>query len=316
MGLLHRTMIATTLKPEKGLAYNRFVNIAFRPLLFSLMLVLLAACEQPADSLQQLSAATANPIPIQTATATPLPTPTPAPSPTPTPVPTATATSIPTSNSVLGQDASDIIESSLSVMQEIESFHFEMEAKLSMDSGGTPMELPISFVGDYQAPDRTRGKIIISLGFISLEMETVTIGDKAYTTNPQTGEWEVTPGSAMGLPGPTDIAGLTDNSSVEGVSVIGETTLNGTQVLHLQGKPPKDLFGDAEGDINTELWIGLEDSLIRQIKIEGDIPLDSLDIAPFGAPLGEGLSGGTATILLTVTFSNYNEPIEIEAPIP
>ncbi len=205
-------------------------------------------------------------------------------------------------------------------MQEAESFHFELKANISANMEGFAMEVPISFIGDYVAPDRTRGKISFSLGFISLDMEAITIGDTAYITNPETGEWEITEGSVTTVPNPADFTGLTDGIAFEGIEIIGEDILDdGTPVLKLSIKTPEDLFGGEDNEVKTEIWIGRDDSLIREVRVEGSVPLDenAADLMPGGSPFGSGgLTGGTADISMSFVFSQYNSPIEIEAPIP
>lgn len=205
-------------------------------------------------------------------------------------------------------------------MQEVESFHFALEANISANMEGFAMEVPISFIGDYVAPDRTRGKISFSLGFISLDMEAVTIGDTAYITNPETGEWEITEGSVTTVPNPTQFTGLTDDTAFEGIEIIGQEILDdGTPVLKLRVKSPEDFFGGEDNEVKTEIWIGSEDSLIREVRVEGTVPFDDALTSSLsnGSPLeGMALGAGTADVSMSAVFSGYNTPIEIEAPIP
>ena len=87
-------------------------------------------------------------------------------------------------------------------MSEVASFHFDLEASVGVDAGGIATQIPVSLVGDFQAPDRARLKLNVSLLFFTLETETVIIGDTVYSTDPVTGEWQIESGLAIGLPSP------------------------------------------------------------------------------------------------------------------
>jgi hypothetical protein len=294
------------------------MSIILRTLIISLGLALLAACNQPARSLAQLGASTPTPTMTAIPTATPLPT------ATPTPEPTATATLIPSlapaPGVALNTDASleELLAASIEAMSGVQSFHFELDASITTETDGSAMQIPLTFAGDYQAPDRTRGKMTISLGFLSMELETITIGDKAYISDPQTGEWEETSNASLVIPQPSDFTGIPEQANLEGMEVVGEETLeDGTPVLHLRAKAPEELTGGNTGDLDAHIWIGLEDSLIRRMKIDGDVPLDQVAALAPGAPFSGGaLPSGPANLTMTVTLSNYNVPVEIEAPIP
>jgi hypothetical protein len=209
------------------------------------------------------------------------------------------------------------VAASLKAMQEVKSFHFEMDARIKLpaqQSGGLVTEIPLKMVGDFVAPDRMRGKMTMSLGFISVDIESIAIGDKVYITNPQTGQWELAGGQTFALPSPQDFTGV-DASQLGNLSVVGEVTLDGTKVLHLRGKLPLDVTGQTGGEAQAEYWIGAEDRLIRQISVEGDVPLDDIAGLP-ASPLGGAGASGNAQLSLLMKFSRYGESITIEAPIP
>ena len=170
-----------------------------------LLCLLLAACGDPALDVPAPTS-TAAPTLTPTATAVPPPTPTPAatptPSPTSTPIPllTATATVAPTAaptltpvsesapdaaRSALAADdsAREILSAALEAMQAADAFHADVdasfkivqtEASFQMDEETFGDEFPIYYKGDIQAPDRTRGKLGISLGFFLLEIDIIT----------------------------------------------------------------------------------------------------------------------------------------------
>lgn len=258
--------------------------------------------------------------PIATATTVPTPTPLPTSTPLPTPSPSPTPEALVESNPLAdGVDAQTILSAALEAMEGLDSVHFELEAELGMESADLTATFPFRFIGDYQAPDRMRGEMALSLGFAALEMQMINIGTDAYITDPSTGLWERTDGNALGTVNPTEFTGLSEGAQSMELSLAGQETLaDGTPVLHLTGHStePSDVDGP-ELDLNTDIYIGLGDSLIYKVIVEGDIPLDPDAVAETipGLPIPLGDTEGTATISMTTTFSAFNVPVEIEAPV-
>ena len=190
-------------------------------------------------------------------------------------------------------------------MRDVESFHFAVDARVRPDAGLSGAEIPISYVGDVLTPDRVRGTLSVSLGFFTLEIETITIGEAAYTTDPQTGEWGIASDPISALPNPVELTGA-DTLALNDATLVGEETLDGERVYRLRGAPPPATVG---GVATADFWIGVEDFLIRQITAEGSMALEDVADA-----LGGGGLSGTATLSMTITFSRYGEPVVIEAP--
>ena len=69
------------------------------------------------------------------------------------------------------------------------------------------MDIPLTFTGDFQAPDRFRGTLTMNFLGFSIESELISIGDTSYQTNPETGEWEVTTEPATPLSDPSEFFG-------------------------------------------------------------------------------------------------------------
>ena len=276
-----------------------------------IFLIILTACTQTdaAPTPVPTAAPTITPTPVPT----PSPTATPVPSPTPAPTATATATFVPVISLEATSDLSpqQIMEKAIAAMAEVESFHFEIESTVSISSDDTDVGLPIDFTGDFQAPDRIRGKLSLSLGFFTIEMETIAIGDTAYITNLESGEWEESSGLGFGVPNPAELAVPVGVSLVD-LTLIGEEELDGIRVFHLKGAPPASLFGDASDDAEADFWIGVDDFRTRQVTASGQVSLGGG--GGFGLPFGGADLAGSATIVLTAKFSDYDKPVVIEAP--
>ena len=204
--------------------------------------------------------------------------------------------------------AIEILEASFTAMEAVQSMHLEMVAEIKISSGGTETDLPIKLVGDFQAPDRVHSSLSVSLGFFSIEVETIAIGDDVYTTDPLTGAWSVSSEAAFAFPAPADFAAGTELALLDPI-LLGIGELDGGKVFRLSGAPPPDVFGTGEVLTDAEFWIGVDDFLIRKITAEAEVGLDEL-----GGALGDVGISGPATISLTITISDFGKPVVIEAP--
>jgi WD40 repeat protein len=249
---------------------------------------------------------TAEPV----ATKEPEPTNTPQPSPTPEPTSPPTAEPAPTQEP---QSSTDVLESAGQAMSELESMHMSLDMQLTMGGEGLGLDIPIVFEGDFQAPDKSAGTLSFSFLGIAIEMETITIGDTTYTTNFETGEWEISSGDTFfdldqfGIPVASPESFLDMGPDVfSDLQVVGEESLNGVSTIHMRGSMSlDDVIGT--GDLaELNVWIGVDDHYMHQMTIEGQTVVEDLGDSPFG--------GGEVDMLITITMSNFNEPVDIQPP--
>ena len=153
------------------------------------------------------------------------------------------------------------------------------------------------------------GKMTISLGFFGLEVETIAIGEVVYTRDFQNGEWEIVDNSSSTfiLPNPPELARAA-LPTIGNLTYLGEELLDGTLTHHLKGVLDEDVFGSTDGDATVDYWISVEDSLMRQIFVKGDVALEDA-----GLPIGDDISGDV-TLEMTMKFSGYGDDIVIEPP--
>jgi DNA-binding beta-propeller fold protein YncE len=274
-------------------------------LIIILMLVALACNANPFASDEATEEPpTEEPTKEAAPTKVPEPSPTPIPEVTPTPVPSPTPEPL---------SADELIEASSQAMKEVESFHFLMDMQISMGGEGLSMDIPMIFEGDVQSPDMMAGTLTMSFLGINMESEMVTIGDMSYVTDPETGEWGVSSeGDLFGLDSlgggfaSPDALLNTDEDVFTGLEVVGEETLNGVPVVHLQGNMALEEVDGGE-DFAVDIWIGSEDNYMYQLVVEGQTSVDELDDSLFG-------SGGDISMVITMNISAFNEPVDIQAP--
>ena len=236
--------------------------------------------------------------------------------PTPTLVPTRTPVSSQSQAATTPvSEAEQIYFDAASAMGLVESFHYEMNATLSLTSDGLGFTIPVEMIGDFQAPDRSRGSLSMNIILFKVETEFVNIGEDSYSTDPDTGEW--TTGSANGVffGNPADFADpefLESAGSFADLIVAGIEDLNGIQTYHLVGRLSEE-EADAAGaeDFATEFWIGVEDSRFRQVSFAGE--LDAEDLVTDDLPVGD-LDVSDSRFSAVLTFTDYDKPVNIVAP--
>ena len=258
---------------------------------------------------------TSVPTPLPTATATPVP-PAPTPAPTPTPAtPTATprgavgvAPSVANSVESLGIHPDELLLKSSDAMSQVESFHFDVSGTFSVSTGQSSIEIPLSYVGDVQTPDKSHGLISLSVVVFALEMEIITIGAVTYTTNPESGAWEISEGGGLGIPNLADFS-LGGKPPLSHARFLDKKNRDGVDVYKLVGTAQFGTLDAAGQESEATIWIGVDDLLLREITVQADVALDAM-----GLPVGDMGLGGTGTIGLSIKLSDFGKPVTIEAP--
>ena len=268
-------------------------------MLVVVLVAALACGDGDADGGTETAAVAPTSTPEPTATFTPTPTPTPTPSPTPSP--TSTPTPVPVS-------AREVLEASLEAMDALSSFHFELEMVLSVESEDFALDIPIELSGDFQAPDRVRASVLLTLLFLTIETEVVSIGDTQYVKDPETGEWQVSVGQGGLFTDPGQFIQLTQD--LRDLALVGLETLDGLEVRHLTARAVEGSYGGTGGEFQLSLWIRTDDALLARIVSEGETSLDTL-----GGDLLGDLGQGAAKVMITLNLSEFGKEVTIVAPV-
>jgi len=200
--------------------------------------------------------------------------------------------------------AVEIIEKCSERIGTLNYFHFELD----QEGGGTPIAMGLEMSkasGDIARPDKLKIEISAIMLGMSLEVGVITVGETTYMTNPLTSQWEPLPNefTAVKLFDPdTGITAII--GEITEATKLGEEEIAGALSYHLKGMIDSSVLrpitaGTAiEGvSIDTEVWIGKDDFLLRQIKMEGQIT--------------EGEEPG---IIRTLSVSNFDQAVTIELP--
>ena len=194
-------------------------------------------------------------------------------------------------------------------MSQVESFAFEVTGHLLVDSTDSEIQIPITYSGFSAAPDSSQASLVLNVFFFSLQIDLIIIGDRVWTTNPQTEVWEEAPPGTIALPNPALLMGG-DTTALLDPAIEGTEILDDVETLHLTGTPQIEALSGLGDEIESaDVWIGAEDWLVYRIDAGGEIDLDAL-----GLPLASAGITGTAGLVLEIRLSDFGTPVEIEPP--
>jgi hypothetical protein len=240
---------------------------------------------------------------ISCGAAQPTPTTLPTSTSTPTPLPTATPTPTPTP---VASSVQEILAAAVDTQKGVESFHFDINATVTVTGAGleSPVTMPITFVGDFQAPDRLQGSMTATAQGTTVEAAMIVIGKDVYIKDPSTGQWVATTAGAVPF-SPQEFTNI-KLADLSGLTLVGEEILGGSPVYHLAGTAALPLsFGapvsEVQGTFQTDYWIDKENSHMLQAAIDGTVPVSATVEA-------------TMAMSVTIRFSDYGVAVTIEAP--
>ncbi len=207
-------------------------------------------------------------------------------------------------------EADDILAAALDALSGAESYHFLVEAVIEVEEEGTTLELPFTFEGDFQQPDRLRGEMTMSLGFFSVETEIVLIGEDYYAKNPASGEWEANSTALEAFPQPIAMFAMPETltSLTADPVFVGIEELDGMKTYRLRLTEEGHQLGAGES-IVLDLWIDSEELRLRRIAATvADLSSDA------AAGASDGLLSGNLTVEVNAVISGYDAPVDIQPP--
>jgi hypothetical protein len=195
-------------------------------------------------------------------------------------------------------DPAPLLERAETAMAAVETASFEMSR------AGAPVTIEgfefSSAVGRYAAPASAEAVLRVRAGDITVEMGTISVGERTWLTNPLTGRWEeLAPGTGFNPAVLFDAAGgwvamLADLQNPSFVSTEdGAHYLTGTL-------PPGRVevltagFATAQS-VAVDLWLDESSGHIRRLELS--------------------TTGGAGVSDWTIALSRYGEPVQIDPPV-
>jgi hypothetical protein len=161
----------------------------------------------------------------------------------------------------------------------------------------------VSAEGDVIVPDRLKAEIDARAASVSVGLDVVAIDNQTWVTNPFTRRWQTLPGAT--LQDVADPAALISSllESMQNPEQVGQAELDNVPVVRITGTVDSAVLSAALPiaqpgfSVNTEVWIGVTDSLPRRARIHG--------------PLA---GGEPENIVRQVDLTSFNQRLEIVPP--
>ena len=195
-----------------------------------------------------------------------------------------------------------VIEKAIPALQSANSFHFNLET--SKVDKPQPGLFVTKADGDVARPDKLVGDVSALAFGLPVNIKVVVDGNNQYMTDPASGQWTVMSGmlNVAEYFNPNGVGDIM--AGVKGLQADGNETVNGSDSYRLKGSVPAEALKklspevDATGDLQTIMWIGSTDFLLRRVQLTG----------PF-------FQGEPQDIVRTINMSDYNKQVVIETPI-
>jgi lipoprotein LprG len=200
-----------------------------------------------------------------------------------------------------GQSAEDLVAETVEATGAVESFHLviDVENVETSDSG-----LSLTFVdGDVVVPDRLKGRVGGTFLGLSISTDLIVIGDDYYLKMPFGGWREIDVDTLPATFFDPEQGILAVIQGASDLLLAGREEVGGVECELVTGKVLTDvvktLLNTAYGTrtLELELAIGKDDKLLRRVRLIGPI-----------SPSEDG------DAVRTVDLSQFDEPVQIEAP--
>jgi hypothetical protein len=202
-------------------------------------------------------------------------------------------------------NAARLLEESAAAARNVRSFHFRFTHRNGTTSLPLDFDLNLEMAeGDVSIPGRLKAGLRAKAGgAISVSVDVIAIDNQTWITNPFTRNWQRLSGAS--LRDFADPATLLNSilPAVKDAKIVAENEVDGVRTHQIEGRIDsgelEDALGVAEAgnDVKVEVWIGIEDSLLRRLRIIGPLSEDDDD-----------------DIERQVEFSRFGEPVNITPP--
>ncbi|MEK6256091.1 MAG: LppX_LprAFG lipoprotein [Chloroflexota bacterium] len=169
------------------------------------------------------------------------------------------------------------------------------------------LNIPVTFSGDFLAPDSMQGALSMELFGTVTETKFVTIGDLAYSTDIETGEWVLGAESTL----PFDINDFVGSNQIGLITpeLVGIEVVDDVWTYHLVGTIPADSLGEdfagGEDEVTMDYWIGADDFLVRRLTMVLSL-------------ISEWIEGSGETemkISVEIVINDYGKEVVIVSPV-
>ena len=198
----------------------------------------------------------------------------------------------------------EVFADSAVAMQAAESFHFTYEVEKPSDAEAPEGFDVVALEGDVAVEGRMRASVDLLQNGVPIEIEFVALEDTHYLRSPGASSWQAVPAAFS----PVGNLNLGEGmigilQQIEEPEYLGREEVDGNDAYHFRGSTPAQEVEaivqavDREEPFPTEVWIGVDNNLVRQIRLEG-----------------AATSGEPEETVRHLTLSDFGEEVTIEAP--
>lgn len=201
-------------------------------------------------------------------------------------------------------DSRAVLGQASTAMKEIQGFHFVYEVHQPESvQPGAGLEIG-RITGDVNAEGNMQASIDVTQGGIPLNLQFVAVEDTHYIENPLSQKWESVPAAESPV-GSLSLSAGTIRILDQIVDPVyaGKEKKDGVETYHITGTVAAAEVEAIAGAVSvdtpfpTDIWIGIEDSLVYEVDIHGPATPDE-----------------DAKIWRSIVLSNLDEHVDIEAP--
>ena len=202
-------------------------------------------------------------------------------------------------------DPKQTLDQSAAAMKALKSFHVTYDVQRPSSAKPLPGLDIVGITGDVAGEGEMKATIDVLQDGVPIKLEFVASGPLQYLQNPTTNKWQSFP-AAFSPVGQLNLnAGAIDVlERIANPTYVGKEDVGGTPTYHFKGSVKGEDIAkivaalSATGTYNGDIWIGVDDHLVRRIRVEGAVA-----------------QGEDPKTVRTVELSKFNEPVTITPPV-
>jgi lipoprotein LprG len=200
--------------------------------------------------------------------------------------------------------ATDTIAKAATAMRGVQSMHFALDTN-KLDKYPSGLFL-LSADGDVAKPDKLHAHAKALLAGFAVQVQVATVGSQQFMSDPASGLWQTMPASFNVLAAFDPNKGISDIlANAQNPAADGTESIDGVNCYRLKATLTPDSLRALSTDVNataplqSRLWIGADDSFLRQVELDGPLMTDE-----------------PSTIVRTIKFTKFNQQFDFPQPTP
>ncbi len=201
----------------------------------------------------------------------------------------------------VGPDAAQLLSDAALAVAGLQGFHFVLTQEDATIPLPSNLELE-SAEGDVVLPDRLAAELEAEIQGTNVSVDAIAIAGETWITNPFTCRWQKLNADLRSY---ADLGALLPAllPAIRNAHVVSEADLNDVRTHVIAGDASSADLQDAlpfslpNREVRIEVWIGVEDSLPRRVRVIGPL-----------------ISGESGDAVRQIDLTRLNQPVRINPP--